>query len=96
MSDLAAWHGTPSGYRYHRCRCDDCKETQRRNAETRRRAQGKPPRNPPRLWIGPLWIDWSGVTAVVICTTCGEQYGPYLDLEDGALVAIAHRSAGHR
>lgn len=32
-------HGTPSGYTYHRCRCDQCREAQRITSKRRRTGQ---------------------------------------------------------
>ncbi|MGF6821173.1 hypothetical protein M2317_000059 [Microbacterium sp. ZKA21] len=40
---------------------------------------------------GVVWIDWSGVTAVVSCERCTRVYGPWLDIDEAKAYAKEHR-----
>lgn len=41
---------------------------------------------------GVVWIDWSGVTAVVACEACKLTFGPWLDLGPAKAYAAEHRA----
>lgn len=40
-------------------------------------------------------IDWSGITAVIVCFACGEQQGPYFSITEARSAAVAHRLELH-
>jgi hypothetical protein len=40
-------------------------------------------------------LDYSGVTYVVVCLECGEQFGPTFTNDDARRLATAHRNGSH-
>jgi hypothetical protein len=40
-------------------------------------------------------IDWSGISAVIVCRHCGEQFGPQWTTQDALAEASSHRRRKH-
>lgn len=40
-----------------------------------------------------VWIDWSGITGLVLCDACGTRYGPYIGAEASYAAAMHHARA---
>jgi hypothetical protein len=49
----------------------------------------------PEWPAGSVWVDWSGVTAVVVCDTCGQQFGVWFNWADAVTFARQHAELGH-